>query len=609
MKKKLIFFLVLSMIFSMASGITENEITKGDYICGFAEGKKQDIAELDKRALEDLSSQISVNVEHEYEGIVRENNGEVDEDSKKYIKVFSNNILYGATREIVKISSSKIKVYRYIKKESLKLVFEGRKNKVIQKIENGKLYEERNEIGDALESYYWALILLKSLPNKNDIKYGGEFVLGHLEYKIKSLLNDVKIVITKKNKPDDGRMYINLAVNNKKGPIENLNIKYDDENSWLESNVKGGVCVVSISEDYYECMDKLKFTIDYENKDKLGDIPQDEDVKNLLESFTTVPFDNAKEVSKDKVEMVKGDFVANKIEMRAEANMLDEILNSIKVKDFAPIKHYFTDEGFAQFMKIMKYGDVKLFDGKHEIEMFSYGKNKQIRSIPLVFKIKTYKSGLSEKYKLIYDNIVLILDENEKVSWANFTISDKAFRETVRKGKVVTDFKPQDLEERMLGINFMEYYKTLFNLKDADRIENLFRDDAKIFVGYVKKSEPLSKDLENTIRRNMGEQEVEYRQCGKRDYINSLKQKTFKSPYVNIQFTGMDIANISDREKAIYAIQMKQDFYSTYYSDCGYLLLFADYMDKDNPKIFYRYWAPKVVEKEKIDKIVQRHNF
>ena len=42
-----------------------------------------------------------------------------------------------------------------------------------------------------------------------------------------------------------------------------------------------------------------------------------------------------------------------------------------------------------------------------------------------------------------------------------------------------------------------------------------------------------------------------------------------------------------------YAIQIKQDYYSSNYGDSGYLFLYVDMNDPDNPVIKVRTWQPK----------------
>ncbi len=604
MKKLIIIFILLLNIASIFAKITEKQIKSGGFIYGYSEGKEKEKKQIDEAALRDLVSQISISIKSSFENKIKEVNGQVEESAELMIKTYSDVVLTGAQRLIIKSGfGKKVKIYRYVLKENVQKIFEGRKNKVLQYTRQGKLAQNNNQIGVSLKYYYWALILLNSLPDKNFVKYEDEALLESLKYRIENIINEIKFTITKKEESEKFVM-VNVQAANDSGPILFLDLSYNDENTWIGSRVKDGKCVFNFTTDFYDLIDAIDVKIDYQNRLSLG---QDKEVESLM-TFAEIPFDNSKEIPK-KLQKIKKN-VVNVSAKRVEKSIIKDLLKSIKVKEFEDVKEYFTQEGFQQFIKIMNYGEVQLYDGKHTVEIFQYGKNRQIRSIPLIFKIAIFAKGLDvAKFKFIYDNIVLIFDENDKIAWVNFTISDKAFSEAVEKGNLETGNKKKDLEERMMGINFMEYYKTLFSLKDADRIENLFRDDAKIFVGYIKKSVPVAKDLKDILELNMSQDEIVYKEFGKKEYMHRLRNMTFLSPYLNIQFSNMKVANISDRGKPIYSLQLKQDFYSTYYSDEGYLLLFTDYTDRDNPKIFYRYWAPNVIDEEYIQEVASEHSF
>jgi hypothetical protein len=228
----------------------------------------------------------------------------------------------------------------------------------------------------------------------------------------------------------------------------------------------------------------------------------------------------------------------------------------------------------------MNYGKVKLYEGEHSIEFVPFGDRMLIRSIPLVIQLT------DRSKKVIYDAICPIVEDG-KVSWINFTIADREAEDLIASGEAVGD-----LSERLLCLTFMEYYKTVFELKDIKRVSDIFRDDAVIFVGYPKGTAPVPKYLGEAIQKSVDMKDFELIRLSKSEYLDRLEKKTFTNPFVNIHFSDMTFSRRAST-KPIYAIQLHQDYYSTNYADQGYLLLFTDNSDSTQPKIFFRCWQPK----------------
>ena len=589
--KFIIHFILLSMLtvsftICYAQEIEISDISNNkEYLVGFGEDKDYEIA--DKKALANLISLISENVKANLIVGEEEIDGNVREYVKKTIETYSSSILNNAQRSTEVLKSGKYKVYRYIKISEKEKIFEGRKNKVIQYIKDGLKNEDLNEIGNALQNFYWALILLKSHPDKNFIKYRFEdeeqLLLGYLKTKIKSILNSIKIETANVN---EGKKYYsyNIQSNNDKGKILNLNLGYWDGQDWIGTNIKDGIGVIYISKEYSECLEKkqLNLKIDYEYKKYLGDIPQDDEVKALIE-YISVHFDNKKELFlKDDLRKSKGIEFQN-IHNKKLLNAVEKIVNSIKNNDFSDIEKHFSEKGFKQFMKIMNYGKVSLYTGEHKIEFLECGDQIQVRSIPLVFHLDDLNK------KIIYDNIVLLYEDG-KIQWVNFSLNENSVNDAIRRG---TDKDVDDLLQRMMAVNFMEFYKTIFSLKDIVNIERIFADSAVIFVGYIKRME--SNEFSDNINRQLTKEQVSYKKLTKDQYMNSLQNKVFKNKYVNIQFSSMEILK-RYKEVPIFGIQLKQQHYSTNYSDNGHLLLFVDFYNEREPKIFFRCCRPERID-------------
>lgn len=144
-----------------------NEIKKSDiYIWG--QGESTILRKADKRAIDDLISQISVQVESQFTDVVAENDGDIAEYTKSMLTTYSSTILNGALRKVDE-GHNKTTVLRYIKKDNLDKLFANRRNKIIDYSKSALLAEKELRIGDALKYYYWSLVLLRSHPDNNSI--------------------------------------------------------------------------------------------------------------------------------------------------------------------------------------------------------------------------------------------------------------------------------------------------------------------------------------------------------------------------------------------------------------------------------------------------------
>ena len=613
-KKSVVLFICLFFTYVLLAELDVEQIKSGRYIYGEAEGEVENKKDVRDRALADLSSKISITVESYVESKMQEINGELDESIRTQLSAYSKIALQGVNYKYIesgKKKKKKIQIFAYIRKDAVAKIFEGRKNKAIQYARHADLAVDVNRLGDALKYYYWSLVLTMSHPEKNFILHQNKLLVNYLKFSIETILANTEFEINKTRGEGDF-VVLNISAEKDDEDVQNLKILYDDENTWMESEIKDNKGVIYISKEYFDFLDEIPVKIEYKY---LMASNQDEDVYLLIDRVQ-IAFDNIKYISKKEKKSKKSQDVVRvakkvlnaKVE-KQDRDIISEILAGVRDQNLASVRKHFTQQGFDQFDKILKYGDVSLYDGEHEVKMFEYGKNRQIRSIPLIFRIATFKDK-KRGFRVIKDNVVLILNDSGKVDWANFTVSDDAFEEVLDKGLSTVGGREKDLQQRMLSLNFAEYYKTLFNLKDVDRISDMFADDAKIFVGYVKRSVPVPKDLKASLDLQQTKENIVYKQMGKREYINRLKQKTFKSPYINIQFDKMEVTNLSDNpENPVYSMQMFQDYYSTYYSDKGYLLLFAEFTDKDNPKIFYRYWAPDVIDNASINELAESYSF
>ncbi len=578
-------FVIYILIFPMLAIASDMDIIlkSNAYLVG--RGENVDFDRADQRALADLISQISVTVESEFKDVIRETDKDLKSFAESIVTSYSSAILANVEKKTDKLKNGAWVVYRYIKKADKNKIFRLRKEKIIYYVKTGLRAKDVNDFDIALKSLYWALILLKSHPEKNEIYYSdGEEkhplnIL--LPVEIKGMLDVVKLNVSNIVE-SSGSNAVYIKAFNDKGRINNMKLKYFDGESMIPANIKDGKGAIYLPSNYCKSVAEVDAAVDYMFNDLLGDNPEDEEVK-MVSGYISIAFDNNKSISLKKAPKKSVQPEIQKTENRGEeelASITQALLDAIKTRNFRAVEEYFSPEGYRQFKNIMNYGKVRLFEGEHSIHFVPFGDRMMIRSIPIV-------TQLTDRHKrVVHDDIVPIIEDG-KIVWTNFAINDRDAQDAIERGE-----QCEDLQERLTCLTFMEYYKTIFALKDLAKITEVFTDDAVIFVGYVKNTEEIDPKLKDLVRANLSEENFEKQRLTKTDYINRLRTKAFVNPFVNIQFSDMEIIRRSETPP-IFGIQLYQDYYSTNYADTGYLMLLTDNTHPKEPRIFFRYWQPE----------------
>ena len=578
-----LFYVLMAFALELNAQPTDIEtiINNPDYILGFADDASYQRA--DRGALMDLISQISVRVESSFEDVIKETDESLSEFAQSIVKTYSSAILTNTMKHTETLLDGKYRVYRYIKVTDKNRIFRSREIKIVEYVKTANHYEESGEYSIALRHFYWAYVLLRSHPDKDmitaQIENETKLLTVFLTAKIQKLLNSISIGISHFTE-DQNNYCLYITANSNGELIKDLNLNYFDGSDQISSSIKDGKGVAIVPVSYLSSTGNVDISIDYTYSDLLGDIPQDEEVK-MVSEYIYVPFKSRKSVKFKNISAEKHlpEIVSKKPDNDELADLVQGIIDAIKAKNYDKIEKHFTDQGFSQFIKIMNYGKVSLYSGEHDIHFIECGYQTHIRSIPLIFELTDLNR------KVVYDDIVLII-ENGKITWVNFGIGSGDVQDCIQRG-----IETGDLNERMMGLMFMEYYKTIFAMKDIGKIAQVFSDSAVIFIGYVKKTEDVPQNMKDIIKQQVSLEEVEHIRFTKTEYIDRLKNKAFRNPFVNIQFSDLEIVRRS-LERPIFAIQLHQSYYSTNYADEGYLLLFMDFTNEEEPKIFFRYWQP-----------------
>ena len=168
------------------------------------------------------------------------------------------------------------------------------------------------------------------------------------------------------------------------------------------------------------------------------------------------------------------------------------------------------------------------------------------------------------------DNIMIALEEHRYLDVINAQISVK------------------DFHRRQAIIDFVENFRTAYNRKDIDYINNVFSDNALIITGKVVKIDKKKQDL---TAQSLNNEQIQYQKSTKEEYINNLKKCFKNNSYINLIFDEIEVMRHPKRDD-IFGVTLKQHWNSSNYSDVGYLFLMINFEDEMNPSIQVRTWQP-----------------
>ena len=585
MKKQIIFFILLILILSLRA-ITANQLLQrqnsGELIVGKGVAKTE--MEADKLALQDLASQIIVEVKSSFTSIAREENSNVDEYCESVIKTFSDIQLSDAKKFIDPSSADDhYVVYRFITPEDRDRIFSERKTQILSLVTEGEIAEENNNAVDAIRNYYWALMLLKTHPEYKTMSYyfdDKERILNAaLVNKIEKILSEIQIELKSLNVDQEANCFDVLLFATYHGiPADGLLVKYFDGYGWSDfERWTNGEGYFNIKKEMAKTMNYVKLEIDcsFSEHGFCGDI------KETLDAMKPIKFNNAFKkcvLKTEKANKRSSRLISYEEEIPKEKiAILTDVIEAISNKDLAKSRKYFTAKGFRDFNALVGYGNAKILPEKTTLKMMKYGNLSIIRSIPMKFDFRTSKENFTEKLNFIFD-------EKNKIDGITFSLSDTAIKDIFSK-----DYGTD--EEKALIVNFLEQYKTAYCLKDIDFIDDVFCDDALIIVGRVIKRKP--DEYTDKLYQQLGDEMIEYIKLKKSEYISRLKKQFAKKEFINIRFTDNHIDRVANKGDKVFGIQIGQYYYSSDYSDKGYLFLMFDLENPTEPKIMVRSWQPE----------------
>ncbi|NDV46764.1 hypothetical protein D0T49_06860 [Paludibacter sp. 221] len=168
------------------------------------------------------------------------------------------------------------------------------------------------------------------------------------------------------------------------------------------------------------------------------------------------------------------------------------------------------------------------------------------------------------------------------------------------------DLKVADFNRRQMVIDFVENFRTAYNRRDINFLENAFSDNALIITGKVIKQKPNS----DQVLKSLPQEKIVYQNKTKKEYLDGLKSIFKNKKYLNVEFEEVIVLQHETYEE-VYGVTLLQRWYSTGYNDVGYVFLMIDFKNEWQPEIHVRTWQPEIYDGRKLrrDEVFQIYDF
>ncbi len=601
-KKRMALLLIL-----LLCGITmwgenwDQIVSSGDYYYGIGHGATRE--EATERAMAEMTGAIATHVSSEFVGIDDETNtnGSIDHKSRvlNCVRTYSQSTL----TNVGKMSRGKepdIAMLCYIKKSELFHIYENRiaKAKDMVLIANEAL--SKTKIDMALQYYYWAYSLVRSVQRPNEVKdQNGYLLMNWIPVRINEILSDVSVKFEKR----DGD-FVDMLFNYKGRPVSSLEFNYSDGRAECQGSAKDGRGMIEMAPDYET--NTYHITLEYEYK---GQARGDAEMQSVLDVITKKVFPksaltvkgsgSSPRPSRNSSAEPKGgiNLKPSPSQMAAQqedyAEILNKVVTAIQSRRYSDANRCFTLEGLDMYNKLINYGTGRIV-GTPNIKFFK-GLNGGVvaRGLQMSF---SFKSGIKKTY---VEDVVFCFNADKKIDNVAFGLGQIAENDILCRN--ASGWSDETREQLM---EFMENYKTAYCLKRLDYIRDIFSDDAVIIVGNVVKRQQTPQERGITLE---GQNIIRYNRYTKDAYLNNLKKTFAHNEFINIRFTNNEVQWLEKfKDKKLFGIQIGQEYNSSRYADKGYLFLLVDMTNQDAPQIQVRTWQPN---EESMDKLYKAGDF
>lgn len=201
------------------------------------------------------------------------------------------------------------------------------------------------------------------------------------------------------------------------------------------------------------------------------------------------------------------------------------------------------------------------------------GTGYQVRNIPLMMK----PTGERDFNEDEYQEAVISFDRQGNVESFYLCISMNLYMNVIKSNIELTD-----LRRRQMILDYVEQFRTSYNQKDINFLNQVFSEDALIITGRVI----TQKQPEGFVT-----QKIRYNKQNKQQYLNNLRKVFNTTKYIHVSFDEIEVMR-HPTNPYFYGVTLHQGWTSNTYHDEGYIFLLWDFRNEEAPEIHVRTWQP-----------------
>lgn len=212
-------------------------------------------------------------------------------------------------------------------------------------------------------------------------------------------------------------------------------------------------------------------------------------------------------------------------------------------------------------------------DGEIIEHCITTGSGYQVRNIPLMMM----PTGEREFGEDEYQEAVISFDKQGNVESFYLSISMNLYMNVIKSNLELTD-----LRRRQLILDYVEQFRTAYNQKDINFLNQVFSDDALIITGKV---------IQQKHAEGFSTPKIQYNKQSKEQYIKNLRGVFARNSYIKVTFDEIEVMRHPVNAN-FYGVTLLQGWTSGTYHDDGYLFLLWDFTNENAPQIHVRTWQP-----------------
>ena len=246
------------------------ERIKADPHVVWGEGWGASVEEADREALASLASRITVGIAGEFRSIEEQrttsSGSEYTAVTSSRVEMVSNATLRNTGRVVLR-GGRRAHVGRWIRRSELDAAFAARAQRVLDCMRSAGEAETDLRAGDALRYYYWAYVLLRSLPRPSEMRDGeGRMLLNVIPDRMNGVLGDISVSAEKTG----GRLMLSFRFRGL--PAEDLAFTCFDGAGWSpRTEVRGGRADVDLASGALGEIVQLRIEYEYRDEAMMDD--------------------------------------------------------------------------------------------------------------------------------------------------------------------------------------------------------------------------------------------------------------------------------------------------------------------------------------------------